>query len=91
MMMMTGQTARVGRSPGEALRAKPGGEEAKSDAQRDHIPEELICSITKEVMKDPWQAADGFSYERTALAAWLEKRGTPSYTIHPTRGGGVFL
>ena len=31
----------------------------------------MQCPITLEVMVDPAVAADGFTYERTAIAAWL--------------------
>lgn len=44
----------------------PAGEE---DAA---LPEELFCPITQEPMRDPVVAADGYSYERTAINRWLE-------------------
>ena len=31
----------------------------------------LQCPITREIMIDPTCAMDGFSYERTAIEAWL--------------------
>ncbi|CAM9437747.1 unnamed protein product [Discosporangium mesarthrocarpum] len=37
----------------------------------DDAPQEFICPITQEVMVDPVVCADGHSYERKALAAWL--------------------
>jgi len=39
-------------------------------------PQEFICPITCEVMKDPVVAQDGFSYERTAIIEWLKKSNT---------------
>lgn len=36
-------------------------------------PEEFECSITMEIMQDPVIAADGFSYERKAMEAWLTR------------------
>ena len=35
-------------------------------------PRQHICPITQEVMIDPVVAADGFSYERTAILKWFE-------------------
>ncbi|PRQ48471.1 putative aminoacyltransferase, E1 ubiquitin-activating enzyme [Rosa chinensis] len=37
-----------------------------------NIPNAFVCPIFKEVMKDPHVAADGFSYERKAIAKWLK-------------------
>ena len=34
-------------------------------------PHTYICPITKDIMKDPVLAADGFSYEREAIAKWF--------------------
>jgi hypothetical protein len=42
------------------------------------IPQELICSITHEMMKDPVVAADGYSYERQAIMKWIENGNTTS-------------
>ena len=33
----------------------------------------IICPITQEVMKDPVIAADGITYERSAIEEWLKK------------------
>jgi len=38
------------------------------------IPDLFICPITKDIMKNPVMAADGFSYEKSAIEAWF-KRG----------------
>jgi hypothetical protein len=35
------------------------------------VPEEFLCPITMEVMKDPVIASDGYSYERDSILAWL--------------------
>ena len=35
------------------------------------IPNEFLCSITLDLMKDPVTASDGYSYERTAIEAWF--------------------
>eukprot|EP00035_Acanthoeca_spectabilis_P024925 m.456063 g.456063 ORF g.456063 m.456063 type:complete len:374 (+) comp20982_c0_seq1:518-1639(+) len=36
-------------------------------------PDHHMCPITHEVMTDPVVAADGLSYERSAITEWLEK------------------
>lgn len=39
-------------------------------------PEDYLCPITHELMKDPVQASDGHTYERSAIEKWLEIRTT---------------
>lgn len=34
-------------------------------------PTEFLCPITQDLMSDPVVCADGHSYERSAIAAWL--------------------
>ncbi|XP_051760723.1 WD repeat, SAM and U-box domain-containing protein 1-like [Ctenopharyngodon idella] len=34
-------------------------------------PDEFLCPITRELMKDPVIAADGYSYEREAIESWI--------------------
>ncbi|XP_053925198.1 WD repeat, SAM and U-box domain-containing protein 1 isoform X5 [Cuculus canorus] len=43
------------------------------------VPDELLCPITRELMKDPVIAADGYSYEREAMENWLSnnRRSSP--------------
>ena len=33
----------------------------------------LACPITKELMRDPVVASDGYTYERSAIEAWMGK------------------
>ena len=42
------------------------------------VPDEFLCPITREVMKDPVIAEDGYTYERSAIVAWMEKGKTSS-------------
>ena len=35
----------------------------------------LLCPITKELMQDPVVAADGHTYERDAIQAWIQQQG----------------
>lgn len=34
-------------------------------------PDEFICPITRELMKEPVIATDGYSYEREAIESWI--------------------
>ena len=43
-------------------------------------PEEYFCSISCELMVDPCFAADGFSYERANITAWLASHDTSPLT-----------
>ncbi|XP_006872093.1 PREDICTED: WD repeat, SAM and U-box domain-containing protein 1 isoform X2 [Chrysochloris asiatica] len=38
------------------------------------IPDEFICPITRELMKDPVIASDGYSYEKEAIENWIGKK-----------------
>lgn len=62
-----------------AQKAKKVGEETKTPlplsllSTMDDLPEEYLCPITQEVMKDPVQVADGRSYERKAIQKWYNQ------------------
>ena len=43
-------------------------------------PDQFICSITQDIMSDPVFAADGHSYERSAIARWLQANDTSPKT-----------
>lgn len=58
------------------------------------IPDEFICPITRELMKDPVIASDGYSYEREAMESWIHKKkrtspmtnlALPSLVLTPNR------
>ncbi|KAM6978510.1 WD repeat, SAM and U-box domain-containing protein 1-like [Tautogolabrus adspersus] len=53
----------------EALKAEQSGSEA---------PDEFLCPITRELMKDPVIASDGYSYERESIESWLRGRNKTS-------------
>jgi hypothetical protein len=38
------------------------------------VPNEYHCPITREVMKDPVVASDGYTYERKGISKWLEHK-----------------
>ncbi|XP_077176091.1 WD repeat, SAM and U-box domain-containing protein 1 [Paroedura picta] len=47
------------------------------------VPDEFLCPITKELMKDPVIAADGYSYEKEAMENWIVKRRSSPMTNLP--------
>jgi hypothetical protein len=57
----------------QALICEGGGEQAA-------IPPEFMCPITMEIMADPVVAADGFTYERSAIETWLRNHATSPKT-----------
>ncbi|XP_032713774.1 WD repeat, SAM and U-box domain-containing protein 1 isoform X3 [Lontra canadensis] len=38
------------------------------------VPDEFLCPITRELMKDPVIASDGYSYEKEAMENWISKK-----------------
>ncbi len=51
--------------------------------------DELVCPITLEVMSDPVVAADGRTYERTAIEDWLSSHDTSPLTNLPLEHKGL--
>ena len=47
-------------------------------AVRNEPPPEVLCPITCELMRDPVVTADGHSYERSAIASWIERGNATS-------------
>lgn len=47
----------------ESLKASQSGSDA---------PDEFLCPISREVMRDPVIAADGYSYERESIEGWIK-------------------
>ncbi|CAN9497805.1 unnamed protein product [Ophioblennius macclurei] len=61
----------------EALKAEQVGSDSEA-------PDEFLCPITRELMKDPVIAADGFSYERESMEGWIRgKKKTSPMTNLP--------
>lgn len=54
-----------------------------SGAQGADVPPAFICPITCEVMKDPVTAADGHSYEASAIMQWLASSNISPLTGQP--------
>ncbi|KAK7938512.1 hypothetical protein WMY93_001838 [Mugilogobius chulae] len=53
----------------ESLKAAQSGSEA---------PDEFLCPITRELMRDPVIAADGYSYERESIESWIRGKAKSS-------------
>ncbi|XP_040890108.1 WD repeat, SAM and U-box domain-containing protein 1 isoform X1 [Toxotes jaculatrix] len=53
-------------------------EELKGDSVCSGIPDEFLCPITRELMKEPVIAADGYSYERAAIESWINTKNRTS-------------
>ncbi|EOD05168.1 Hypothetical protein EMIHUDRAFT_220284 [Emiliania huxleyi CCMP1516] len=49
-------------------------------AKEEEPPADFICPITTEIMVEPVVAADGQSYERTAIERWLATKSTSPLT-----------
>jgi len=43
-------------------------------------PDEFVCPLTLDIMRDPVICEDGFTYERRAISKWLETRRTSPMT-----------
>ena len=50
------------------------------NAAAPQVPNEFECPILFEMMRDPVSAADGFSYERSAIESWLRTHDTSPKT-----------
>ncbi|TRY82481.1 hypothetical protein DNTS_029962 [Danionella cerebrum] len=53
-------------------------EELKMAPVSNGTPDEFLCPITREIMKDPVIAADGYSYERDAIESWIKTKSRTS-------------
>ena len=47
-----------------------------NNAGEDNVPEEFICPITNEIMKNPLMSIHGFNFEREAIFEWLQTHST---------------
>ena len=48
--------------------------------QTSHLPRSIMCPITRLPMCDPVVCADGNSYERSQITAWLKRKKTSPVT-----------
>ena len=57
-----------------------------SRPEAEWVPDELICPITLERLRDPVIASDGHTYEREALQGWLDLHSATEMVRSPTTG-----
>ncbi|CAH8316456.1 unnamed protein product [Eruca vesicaria subsp. sativa] len=72
---------RIRKTEEEPKRAKKEDEETKikdSEADTSPCPEDFICPISMEIMRDPHVAADGFTYEEKEIRRWLNEGNNKS-------------
>ncbi|EOD25208.1 hypothetical protein EMIHUDRAFT_206382, partial [Emiliania huxleyi CCMP1516] len=67
------------RAPDEQVSSSLAAERPPS-VEEEEPPDDFICPITTEVMVDPVMAADGHSYERSAIERWLATKSTSPLT-----------
>ncbi|KAG7222332.1 hypothetical protein INR49_026758 [Caranx melampygus] len=53
-------------------------EELRSELASSGVPDEFLCPITRELMREPVIAADGYSYEREAIESWINTKNRSS-------------
>ncbi|CAI7757435.1 unnamed protein product [Closterium sp. NIES-53] len=53
---------------------------AEERRRKKRIDSQFICPISKEIMRDPVVAADGFTYEREHIARWMATSGVSPCT-----------
>ncbi|KAM4592877.1 WD repeat, SAM and U-box domain-containing protein 1 isoform 1-T3 [Odontesthes bonariensis] len=53
-------------------------EELRRDSVCSGVPDEFLCPITRELMREPVIAADGYSYEREAIESWINTKNRSS-------------
>jgi hypothetical protein len=44
-----------------------------AEESKTNIPEEFVCALTKEIMKEPMISRYGIHYEYDAIMDWLQK------------------
>ncbi|GAX83009.1 hypothetical protein CEUSTIGMA_g10436.t1 [Chlamydomonas eustigma] len=53
------------------------------DGFREEVPELFLCAITRDIMRDPVNASDGHTYERSAITQWMQKEMSSPMTKLP--------
>ena len=71
------------RTPPHETELSDTGLSVSIDRDSDSVEELLCCPITKSLMQDPVVAADGHTYEREAITAWLRSHGKSPVTQQP--------
>jgi hypothetical protein len=63
------------------LKKKADMVEAAEPSERPDASEEYLCPISKDVMEDPVLAADGITYERSAIEKWIRDKEDELCTV----------
>jgi hypothetical protein len=66
--------------PAGGRRGPAAGPPARPSRAPQQAPVDFLCPLTRKLMSDPVVAADGFTYERAAIEAWLAEHGTSPLT-----------
>ena len=74
------EAAATKRAAEERARSEAAAAAKAAAAADDDVPDEYVCPITAEIMSDPVCLSDGFTYERAAIAQWLESHNTSPRT-----------
>ena len=53
---------------------------SNEEEKKIEIPEEFICPISQEIMKDPVKTSDNYTYEREVIEEWLKLHDTSPLT-----------
>ena len=56
-------------------------------SESDEVPNEYLCPITMDLMRDPVIAMDGHTYDRKAISSWLTKsqKSPKTNTLLPSK------
>lgn len=71
------------------MTATPIHDDSSNDEDMLEVPEQFICPITQELMKDPVVTKYGQSYERAAILEWIAKGKDCPLTRQPLSLSGI--
>jgi hypothetical protein len=86
--MAARQKARESQVKEESRRSSAAGTiSATAAAESDEVPNEYLCPITMDIMRDPVIAMDGHTYDRKAISSWLAKsqKSPKTNTLLPSK------
>ncbi|ELR17586.1 Ubox domain containing protein [Acanthamoeba castellanii str. Neff] len=70
----------LGKQGGEDEEEEGKGKQKAKAHDDNEPPEEFLCPITQELMKDPVVASDGHTYEKLAIEEWIQKKAVSPMT-----------
>ena len=85
--MAARQRARESQVKEESKRSSAAGTASAAAAESDEVPNEYLCPITMDIMRDPVIAMDGHTYDRKAISSWLTKsqKSPKTNTLLPSK------